>query len=99
MISKKYSKTGKSCRVTFKYTPENENAQSVSLLGDFNEWGKSGHKMVKRKNGYFSVSVQLDTEQDYEFRYFIDDNIWTNDDTADTFVKNTFGTENALLSL
>jgi 1,4-alpha-glucan branching enzyme len=99
MITKKYSKTGKSCRVTFKFTPETEAVEKVILLGEFNDWGDKGHEMVKRKAGHYSVSVQLDAEKDYQFRYLINDQDWSNGEGADNFVANTFGTKNAVLSL
>lgn len=99
MITKKYSKTGKSCRVTFKFTPETETVDKVILLGEFNDWGDNGHEMVKRKAGHYSVSVQLDAEKDYQFRYLINDKDWSNGEGADKFVANTFGTKNAVLSL
>ena len=99
MITKTYSKTGKSCRVTFKYTPETEGTEKVVLLGDFNEWGAEKLEMKKRKAGHFSVSVQLDAKRDYQFRYFINDQEWSNGEGADSLTPNTFGTKNAVLSL
>ena len=99
MITKTYSKTGKSCRVTFKFTPQEEGTEKVILLGDFNEWGAKKLEMKKRKAGHFSVSVQLDAERDYQFRYFIDDRKWSNGEGADSLAPNTFGTKNAVLSL
>ena len=56
-------------------------------------------EMKKRKAGHFSVSVQLDAERDYQFRYFIDDRKWSNGEGADSLAANTFGTKNAVLSL
>ena len=35
MITKSYSKTGRSCRVTFKISPEQAKAQAAAVLGEF----------------------------------------------------------------
>jgi hypothetical protein len=37
MLKKNYSKSGNSCRVTFKL-PATVNAETVHLCGEFNEW-------------------------------------------------------------
>ena len=58
MLKKSYTKTGKSCRVTFKY-PNEEAADSAVLAGEFNEWSQEATPMKKLKNGTFSVTVSL----------------------------------------
>ena len=50
MITKNYSKTGRSCRVTFKHNPS-EGTEKILLLGEFNEWGADSlNELKKRKN-------------------------------------------------
>ena len=98
MISKNYSKTKKSCRVTFRYTTETE-VDTIQLLGEFNQWGKDGHDLKKRKDGTYSVTLSLKAGQDYRFRYLIDGNEWQNDENADNYVYNPFGTKDAVLSV
>ena len=105
MIKKSFSKTGKSCRVTFKVTPEGleqadvEEANEVSLVGDFNEWDPKAHPLKKRKNGEFSTTVSLEAGKPYDFRYLIDNKFWLNDEEADTVEMNRFGSKNAVIEL
>ena len=99
MLKKNYTKTGKFCRVTFKYHPEAE-AKSIQLMGDFNDWGITKKHMLKRcKDGSFSLTISLPANSDYRFRYFCDDNQWLNDEEADGYERNSFGSQNAILSV
>ena len=78
MLKKSYSKTGKVCRVTFKYE-NSEQAESASLCGNFNEWSQDANPMKKLKDGSFSVTVSLAAGNTYVFRYVLDGNIWVNE--------------------
>lgn len=96
MLKKSYSKSGRSCRVTFKLPTE---AEQAALLGEFNAWNPEANPMKRRKDGTFSVTVSLDAGQEYRFRYLIDGKEWTNDDYPDAVVLNRFGDEDCLVSL
>lgn len=98
MLKKSYSKTGKSCRVTFK-TDVLEEAKNVSLLGDFNEWDPKTHCLKPRKDGSFSLTVSLDAGKDYRFRYLVDGSNWTNETEADKLVPNQFGSRDSLITV
>ena len=99
MITKNYTKTGKSCRVTFRHTPSEE-VKQVRLLGEFNEWGSDSTDLLKkRKDGSFSLTLSINAGKEYRFRYLLDDNQWENDEQADDYVWNIFGTKDAVLSL
>jgi len=96
MLKKNYTKTKKSCRVTFKYD-NTEQAESAVLAGDFNEWSLEATPMKRLKNGTFSVTVTLKAGSSYAFRYVLDGNVWVNDPDADGAVANEFGEENSLV--
>lgn len=96
MLKKSYTKTKKSCRVTFKLSEEAENA---SLLGEFNSWDKEAHPMKKLKDGSFSVTVSLDAGNEYRFRYLLDGEEWTNDDAPDAVVVNRFGGQDCVVTV
>ena len=98
MLKKSYTKTGRSCRVTFKVTPEIE-TQEAALLGEFNEWQPEVHPMKKRKDGSFSVTISLDAGQDYRFRYLLDQNTWINDEAPDQTVLNRFGGQDCVVAV
>ena len=98
MLKKTYSKTGKSCRVTFKLTPETE-AENVAVLGEWNAWSPENGEMKKRKDGSFSTTVSLDAGQEYRFRYLVDGERWINDEEADDLVPNRFGSRDGVVSI
>jgi 1,4-alpha-glucan branching enzyme len=96
MPKKNYSKTGSTCRVNFKLQAENE-AQSVHLCGDFNNWDTSSHPMKQLKDGSFSLTISLEPGQEYRYRYLADDKRWENDWNADAYLPNQFGTEDSIV--
>src|SRR5437763_7535223 len=99
MITKSYSKTGRSCRVTFKIPAEQADAQAASVLGEFNGWNADLHPMERRKDGSGSATVTVETGRPYRFRYLLDGRHWKNDEAADALVPNLFGGEDSVLSL
>ena len=103
MLKKSYSKTGKSCRVTFKIPAdqitEDLKAEQAAVLGEFNAWDQTSHPMARRKDGSFSCTVSLDAGQEYRFRYLLDGQHWTNDESADSLVPNRFGGQDGLLAV
>jgi hypothetical protein len=56
MLKKNYSKSGKICRVTFKYN-NSDNFDSGALVGEFNNWSLLENPMKKLKNGSFSATL------------------------------------------
>ena len=98
MLKKSYSKTGRACRVTFKYTPEQEAAEA-SVLGEFNSWDPAAHPMKKRKDGSFSTTLSLDAGHEYRFRYLLDGENWVNDNESDNEVRNQFGTLDCVVAV
>ncbi len=98
MLKKNYTKSGGTCRVTFKVPAELE-AERIALLGEFNEWDAERHTMKKLKDGSHSVTVSLEAGQDYRFRYLVDGDRWENDEAADRLVANRFGTRDGLVTV
>jgi 1,4-alpha-glucan branching enzyme len=98
MLKKNYSKTGSVCRVTFKL-PAEVSAETAALCGEFNEWDTGAEPMKKLKDGSFSVTVSLDADQSYRFRYWLDDERWENDWEADAYEANEFGSEDSVVNV
>lgn len=96
-IKKQYLKSKPICKVTF--TVPADEAETVAVVGDFNNWNPKGSALKKLKNGTFKGTFELPKENSYEFRYLIDGN-FTNDAEADRFQWNDYaGTENAVLEV
>jgi len=86
------------CRVTFTLDQNIANTTNgVNLAGDFNNWDIESIPMKKLKGGDYSVSLNLEKGQQYEFRYFVEGLGWLNEKDADKHVSNKFETENSVI--
>lgn len=80
------------CNVTFKYPKEAAlEAQTVCLVGEFNDWNPTAMPMKRLKCGDFQVTISLQAGHQYQFRYLIDDTKWDNDWDADAYVPSPIG--------
>ncbi len=98
MITKSYAKNGQSCRVTFQLLPAS-GARSAAVVGEFNDWRPEAHPMERAADGSFRLTVSLPAGRRYRFRYLIDGEGWANDEGADSYVLNQFGSQDAVLDL
>jgi 1,4-alpha-glucan branching enzyme len=100
MIKKEYLKSKPECKVTFKVPKSLANgAQKVNLVGDFNNWSEKKDVMKPLKNGDFSLSINLPSNNEYQFRYLLDGTTWKNDDQADKYVANNIDGDNFVVSI
>ncbi len=92
-IRKEYLNNASMCRVTFKLPKEatNGSAESVSIVGDFNNWDIHANPMEKSEDGNFATVFDLEPGREYQFRYLIDESRWENDWEADRYVKSCYG--------
>lgn len=98
MPKKNFTKTGRSCRVTFEL-PAEVNAQVVYLCGDFNQWNQESHPMKRRKDGSFSVTISLKPGQQYRYKFFVDGERWENDWAAEAYIPNELGSEDSVVNI
>ncbi len=96
MIRKEQKKGDNQVKVTF-VLPQDEVSGKVSVVGDFNGWDPTKTRLAKRSNGTYSVSVKLEKDGNYAFRYFGEEGTWMNDDSADALVLSPFGTHNGVV--
>ena len=100
-IEKKLLKAKPVCKVKFSLAGDQyKSASSILLVGDFNNWqlGETPLKLTKT-TGAWSVSLDLETGKEYQFRYLVDGTNWENDPEADKFVPSGLGSENSVLAL
>ena len=98
MIKKKTSKKGGAVRVTFEL-PKDVANDSVSVVGDFNDWDKDAHPMKRLKKGTWKKDIYLEPGNAYQFRYFVDGESWENDSDADRYETNEFASENSVVEV
>lgn len=97
MIEKRqFLKSKPVCKVTFKFKAEAEN---MSLVGDFNAWDETANPMKKAKDGTFSVTVEMESGREQQFRYLADGKLWLNDEAADKYITSSLGSENSVIVL
>jgi 1,4-alpha-glucan branching enzyme len=96
MLKKQYLKSKPICKVTF-YLPAAVKAETVHLVGDFNNWDEHSTPMKKLKDDRFTVLLELDAGREYQFRYLIDQSEWHNDWEADKYVPNPFSGDNSVV--
>lgn len=96
-IKKQFIKTKPVCKVTF--TVDAKDADTASVVGDFNNWSPSEGELSKLKNGTFKGVFDINKDATYEFKYVVD-GVYVNDQEADYFIWNEFaGTENGVLEV
>jgi 1,4-alpha-glucan branching enzyme len=98
-VIKQYLKSKPECKVTFSLPKEAvKKAKKVTLVGEFNNWNKSKTVMKKLKNGSVSISLNLETGREYQYRFLMDGKTWENDWAADKYVASSIpGVENSVV--
>ena len=96
-IKKQFVKSKPVCKVTFSV--EAKEANTASVVGDFNNWDQESGALNKLKNGTFKGVFDLNKEASYEFKYVVDGQ-FVNEPEADSFRWNDYaGAENSVLSI
>lgn len=99
-VQKKFLKTKPVCKAKFILPKEAApNATSVSLVGDFNNWGTDATPMKKLKDGSFAIEIDLPSGHEYQYRYLINGSTWENDWAADRYTPSPYGIDNSVVSV
>lgn len=72
-------------------------AETAYIVGDFNNWDESAAPMDKLKNGNFKITLELEANREYQFRYLVNGTQWHNDWDADKYVPNPFVGDNSVI--
>ncbi|MBI3942641.1 MAG: isoamylase early set domain-containing protein [Chloroflexi bacterium] len=73
-------------------------AEAVYLVGDFNDWDETSLPMTQsRENEAWSITLELDADREYQFRYRVNETEWYNDWHADRYVPNRYGSDNSVV--
>ena len=98
MFTKRFLKSGK---VKVEFVLPDAIAAEVEtafVVGDFNDWSETATPMTRLKNGKVKVTIEVEPNREYQFRYLINDNQWHNDWDADRYVANPFSGDNSVVN-
>ena len=102
MLTKKHIKSRNVCKVTFEVPttelPRVTEVEVVTVAGNFNEWDATATPMLysKKKKAY-RATVELEPNQQYQYRYLLNSEHWFNDWEADGYVSGSLGEDNCIL--
>ncbi len=99
-VKKSYHKEKPVCKVTFTIPKEiAKKHKKAFIVGDFNNWNTMATAMNKqKKDGSFSITLELEKNNEYQFRYLLDGETWLNEMDADKQVPTYFqDAENSVL--
>ncbi len=92
IIKKHYLKSKPVCKVTFRLPAEIGNsAREAYVVGEFNNWDVTASPMKRLKDGAFTVTINLERDKEYQFRYLLDRTRWENASNADRHIATPFG--------
>lgn len=97
MIKKRNKRSSDRVKVTFVLPDDHPYGDEVSVVGDFNDWTPGEHRFVRRSNQTYSTNVTLQEGDRYAFRYYSESDGWIDEDEADDFEPNSFGTTNCVV--
>ena len=102
MLKKSYVKSRQVGKVTFELPesqlPEEVTAESVQLVGDFNDWDLSATPMkYSKKLKAYRATLDLEPGREYQFRYLVNSTVWCNDWAADGYVPSGKGGDNCVV--
>lgn len=91
-IKKQFLKSKPECKVTFKFEKQPDVvAESVKVVGNFNNWDLNVEPMKPLKSGDFTQTISLNPGSNVQFRYLVNNTEWLNDNEADSYIDNGLG--------
>jgi 1,4-alpha-glucan branching enzyme len=97
MIKKVSKRDSDRVKVTFVLPEDHPYGDTLSVVGDFNDWTPGEHTFVRRSNQTFSTNVMLEEGDRYAFRYYSDEHGWVNEEEADAVEPNEYGSTNCVV--
>lgn len=83
-------------RVTFSLPPQ---VNARNAVGEFNDWSTTSHPLRHYKDGHFTVTLDLERDREYRYRFLLDGERWENDWAADAYVPNSYGSDDSVVRL
>lgn len=71
----------------------------ASLVGEFNDWDPAADPFRRRSNGTVSAVVSLQQGESFRFRYRSHDGSWFDEENADGYEANSYGTNDCVVTV
>lgn len=98
MLTKKFLNGSDRCSVAFSLSGTVQ-GKTVYLVGDFNNWDETAMPMQCEADGSFSLTIEVEKNREYQFRYLVNGIEWHNDWNADRYVPNPYSGDNSVVNL
>ena len=84
-------------KVVFFY--HDDNAETVNLSGDFNNWDSSENKFFKNDDGLWHAEISIPMSGKYRYKFVINNAIWKEDPSNGIKEEDSFGGFNSILQI
>jgi hypothetical protein len=84
--------------ITIDFVIKAGTAESVALIGDFNDWDMDACKLAKQTDGYWKTKLVLKPGR-YQYSFVIDGKKYVPDPKAKEYVKDGYGNENSVINV
>lgn len=89
-----------SARVIVQFQLSAPEAESVALVGDFNEWEPDAYELKDPDgDGVWEIEVELEQNRVYTYNFLINETEWISDPSSKARVQDSFGGEKSVLNL
>jgi len=95
MLTKRFFKTKDEVEVTFQV--DRNDVESVDWVAEATDWEPVPMKRADRGKGPHRLRVRLPKETAVQFRYLFDGRHWANDEAADAYWPNEYGSDNSVV--
>ena len=95
-IKKSTKRKDSKVRVTFTM-PAIDGCSCLYLVGRFNEWNESVYRLQRADDGTWSLTLELESGREFQYRFRTNDGTWLNDPSA-PHALHPFGSENSLVN-
>lgn len=87
-------------RVVVQFQLSAPEAESVALVGDFNQWEPDAYELEDNDgDGVWEIEVELEQNRVYTYNFLINETEWISDPSSEARVQDSFGGEKSVLNL
>ncbi len=73
--------------------PAIDDCACLYLVGKFSDWDESVYRMERADDGTWFLTLELESDCDYQFRYRTDKGIWYDDPAYNQYVPSLNGSD------